>query len=238
MPDSATAPGSSRGVPRTPYSPEPWILSFPQFWNSALLNTSKTFNLYSPSLLKLGFLPNCSSLEISHFNPSSVEVRKYFCSRQCGHVARVAIGPGRELLRILPVPGSGQPPPFPLAAVMDPEEPPAACLSLHPAVPCRAPLIPSHPAWHTLHTPPSGRLGPALCPLTGNTQFLSQPPHLLLPGLLLTLPPSPGSTPITDLSGTCPCSVPSLVVLQGQAQPHTHWFPQAQLYHGGNLSLL
>lgn len=84
---------------------------------------------------------------------------------QCGHVARVAIGLGRGFPRILPVPGSGQGSPFPLAALTDPKVPLAACLSLHPAVPLIGPLIPAHPAWHTLlYT----FLQLALCPLTSS----------------------------------------------------------------------
>lgn len=53
---SATVPDSSRGVSRTQYSPHPWILSFPKFWNLVLVNTLKNFNQSTPPLLKLGFL--------------------------------------------------------------------------------------------------------------------------------------------------------------------------------------
>lgn len=89
-----------------------------------------------------------------------------------------------------------------LAAVINPKVPPAACLSLQPAVPFMGPLTAPHPAWHALHA-----LLQLAQPGPVPSHLLLQPPHLLCQGSCWLRSLSPGSLPITDLFGTCPCSV-------------------------------
>lgn len=117
---------------------------------------------------------------------------------QHGHVAT---GLGRGFLRILPVPGSGQQPPLPWAALIDPMVPLAACLSLHPAVPFRGHSIPSCLAYPPYAFLPPAQPGPvpshwehalprsAFTPARARAPADSAPPLLAAPPSLIFLEP-------------------------------------------------